>query len=153
MSKSLIHRFPQLNTKSISIYGYVFLSKSDSKKYCKNEQFREYISAKIDIKRQLLLFHDILEDIEDLHILKTIYGIYYNTCLYSNIEELQFFDSNKSQKILDFNIHCCTNCIHCIHCINYIEVCNYLSYLHLPMYDIGSGAYTILTIGYENTII
>ena len=150
MPKALINRFPQLGSTTCTkyIYGYVFLSKSDSKKYCKNTQFREYISSQIDTKKQLLLTQCILEEMQDLHILKTIYGVYYNACLYmSNIERLRYFDSNQSQKILDFNLYCVKYPSDCV------EIYNYLSYLHLILYDIGSGTYAILTIGYEHTIV
>uniref|UniRef100_A0A6C0I1V9 Uncharacterized protein n=1 Tax=viral metagenome TaxID=1070528 RepID=A0A6C0I1V9_9ZZZZ len=146
MTKALIHRFPHLGSTTSTIYGYVFFSESDSKKYCENEQFREYVSSQIDTKMQLLLVCDILDDIQDLQILHTIYGVYYNcTQSISNITKLQYFNT---KKIYDFNMYWTNDRL------SYVED-DYLDYLHIVMHDIGSGSnrskytYLMLTIAYE----
>jgi len=151
MPKSLISKFcTNIGTKSKYVYGYLFLSELDSKKYCENENFREYINSQIDTKRQLLLSCKILVSIKDLHILETIYGVYYNIILcLSNFDELRYFDLNQTEKICDFNMYCVNSPDY----IEYIEKYNYLSYLHLVMYDIKTANYCILSIGYEKNII
>lgn len=148
MSRVLISEFPTLGTKSTSANGYLFLSESDSKKYCEDEEFRISIYSQIDIKNQLFLSSEILLSIKDLHLLKTIYGVYYkSTFSLSNVDELRYFDLNQSEKIIDFNLYCVENPS------KYVEIYNHLSYLHLVMYDIKIGIYCLLTIGYENAIV
>jgi len=128
-------QYANLGAESISIFGYHFLSEGDSKRYYIDAKFREELNSE-----KILISAEILPNVQDLQILKNIYGIYYDNCFsLSNISELTNFGD---QKIYEFNL---------AHLPNTNIPNSELSYLNLIMYNIGHYGNNdhMLTIGYK----
>ena len=136
LQQSLNKIYPKLGTESVNIMGYHFLSENDSEKYYNDSKFREELKS----NSRILISAEILPNIQDLQILDSVFGIYYDNCFsLSNISEMTNYGD---KKIYEFNL---------AHLPNTNIPNSKLSYLNLIMYNIGHYRNNdhILTIGYK----